>query len=129
MLAVIDCPMHEMSIAESLIRIVESEMAAHGLTTVRRIKIRHGELSTMVPEALDFAFQAMTMNTPLEGAVLEYEKVPLTMACSACGTTFTPELSELLCTPCPACGEEVWHKVLTGKELNIEHIEGDTQEP
>jgi len=118
--------MHEMSIAEALIRIVESEMAAHGLRTVRRIKVRHGELSTMVPEALDFAFQAMTVNTALEGAVLEYEKVPLTMSCSACGTSFSPEIPELLCTPCPSCGEELGHKVLTGKELNIEYIKGDT---
>lgn len=121
-----DFCMHEMSIAEALIRIIESEMAAHNLRTVRRIKIKHGELSTMVPEALDFAFQAMTVNTPLEGAVLEYEKVPLTMVCSACGATFTPEIQELLCTPCPACGEELWHKVLTGKELHLEHLEGDT---
>lgn len=118
--------MHEMSIAEAMIRIVESEMANHGLRTVRRIKIRHGVLSTMVPEAMDFAFQAMTHGTALEGAVLEYEQVPLTMSCSACGATFSPTIPELLCTPCPSCGQELWHKVLTGKELNIEHIEGDT---
>lgn len=118
--------MHEMSIADRLIRIVQSEMAAHALRTVRRIKIRHGELSTMVPEALDFAFEAMTMGTVLEGAVLEYERVPLTMSCSACGAAFSPQLQDLLCTPCPSCGEELRHTVLTGKELNIVHIEGDT---
>jgi len=116
--------MHEMSIAQSLIRIVESEMAAHGLRTVQRVKIRHGALSTMVPEALEFAFEIMTKGTPLEGAVLAFEKVPLTMSCSICKATFSPE--DLHFAPCPTCGEEFGHVALTGKELHIEHIEGDT---
>ncbi|SMP73189.1 Hydrogenase-3 nickel incorporation protein HypA [Desulfonatronum zhilinae] len=119
-------PMHEMSIAESLIRIVEAEMANHGLRTVQRITIQHGALSTMVPEALDLAFEAMTLGTALEGAVLEYEKVPLSLRCSSCETTFSPEVRSLHFAPCPSCGEEFAHAVLTGKELNIAHIEGDT---
>ena len=118
--------MHEMSIADALTRIVETEMANHGLRTVRRIKIRHGALSTMVPEALDLAFEAMTRGTPLEGAVLEYEKVPLTMQCSKCGATFTPEVQSLHFAPCPSCNEEFAHTVLSGKELNIDQIEGDS---
>jgi hydrogenase nickel incorporation protein HypA/HybF len=118
--------MHEMSIADALIRIVEGEMKTHGLRTVRRIKIRHGALSTMVPEALDFAFEAMTRDTPLQNAVLEYEKVPLTMSCHGCGATFTPEVHSLHYAPCPSCGEEFGHTVLTGKELNIDQIEGDS---
>lgn len=121
--------MHELSIAESLIRIIESEMAAHGLRTLHRIKVKHGALSTMVPEALDFAFEVMAKGTPLEGAVLEYEKVPLTMACSACGANFSPEVHSLHYAPCPVCGEEFGHVVQGGKELHIVHIEGDTQGP
>lgn len=118
--------MHEMSIAGSLIRIVESEMTAHGLRAVQRVKIRHGALSTMVPEALEFAFEIMTKGTLLEGAVLDFEKVPLTMSCSACKATFSPEVQNLHFAPCPTCGEEFGHMVLMGKELHIEHIEGDT---
>lgn len=124
--AVLACPMHEMSIAEAVIRIVESEMAVHSLRRVRRIKIKHGELSAMVPDALDFAFQVMTANTPLEGVTLEYEKVPLTVSCSACSAVFSPQIKELLSTPCPCCGKEFGHQVLTGKELHIEHLEGDS---
>jgi hydrogenase nickel incorporation protein HypA/HybF len=115
-----------MSIAESLIRIVKSELAVHGLRTVQRVKIRHGALSTMVPEALEFAFEIMTKNTPLEGAVLEFEKIPLSMSCSACKAVFSPEIYNLHFAPCPICGEEFGHTILTGKELHIEHIEGDT---
>lgn len=115
-----------MSIADALIRIVKTEMASHGLRTIRRITIRHGELSTMVPEALDLAFEAMTRGTNLEGAVLEYEKVPLSLQCSKCGATFSPEVHSLHFAPCPSCDEEFAHTVLSGKELNIDHIEGDT---
>lgn len=118
--------MHEMSIAEALIRIVEAEMAKHGLRRVDRITVRHGELSTMVPEALDLAFEVMTRGTVLEGAVLEYDKVPLTLQCAACQATFSPEVHSLHFAPCPSCGEEFAHVVLAGKELNIAHIEGDT---
>ncbi|GAB6060519.1 hydrogenase maturation nickel metallochaperone HypA [Desulfonatronum parangueonense] len=118
--------MHEMSIAESLIRMVEAEMANHGLRTVHRIKIKHGALSTMVPDALDLAFEIMTKGTALEGVVIEYEKVPLTMRCNACNATFSPEVQSLHFAPCPSCGEEFGHTVISGKEMNLEQIEGDS---
>lgn len=115
--------MHELSIAQSILDIVAQELAKNNLTQVIRVKIKHGWLTNVVPEALDMGFQALTIGTPLESAVFELEAVPTLYRCAKCGHEFSPEAQGRLFVPCPACGEEFGHKVLAGKELYIDFIE------
>lgn len=117
--------MHEMSIAQSLIDIVEQEMNKHGVSKLHTVKVRHGRLANVVPEALHFAWQALTADTPLEGAELVTEEVPLKVRCRKCGIEFEPEEATLLLMTCPQCGEEFGHEVLSGKELYIENLEAE----
>ncbi len=117
--------MHEMSIATSLLEIIQQEMAKHGATRLIVVRVKHGALSQLVPEALDFAFTALTKGTPLEGAVLEMVEVPLKVACRACGAEFTPDDRDVLLMPCPQCGEEFGHTILSGRELYLDHLEAD----
>lgn len=115
--------MHELSIAQSILDIVAQELEKNNLKTVLRVKIKHGWLTNIVPEALDMGFQALTAGTPLETAVFELEAVPTRYRCTACGHEFSPESQGRLFVPCPACGEEFGHEVLAGKELYIDFIE------
>ncbi|EGJ51589.1 hydrogenase maturation nickel metallochaperone HypA [Desulfocurvibacter africanus] len=117
--------MHEMSIAQSLIDIVDQEMKKHGVTKLLKVKVMHGRLANVVPEALHFAWQALTLETPFEGAELVTEEVPLKVRCKQCGITFEPEDATLLLMICPQCGEEFGHEVLSGKELYIENLEAE----
>ena len=119
--------MHEMSIAASLKDICEQELEKNGLTKLLKVKIKHGKLSAIVPEALDMSFTAVFVDTPHEGAVVECEEVPLVLKCRQCGLEFSPEDAgdHSIFAPCPGCGEELGHDVVTGKELFIEYIEAE----
>lgn len=117
--------MHELSIAESLIKIIREEMAKHGLTKLLTAKIVHGQISAIVPEALETAFEILTIGTPLEGAVIELETKPMVVRCRECGHEFSPTQEERILMPCPQCNTELGHEIIAGRELYIEHIEAE----
>jgi hydrogenase nickel incorporation protein HypA/HybF len=88
-------------------------------------RVRHGALANIVPEAMRFAFEALTQGGPFEGARLELEEEPVVLRCS-CGASFSPEHKrDLLFVACPACGETRGHTVEKGRELYLLHIEAE----
>lgn len=117
--------MHELSIAQSLIAIIKEEMEKHGLTKLRKVRVKHGKLAAIVPESLEFAFKASILQTPLDGAELEMEVIPLILECSECGRRFSPEEPDALFVPCPDCGEGIGHNVIQGKELYLDNMEAE----
>jgi hydrogenase nickel incorporation protein HypA/HybF len=91
----------------------------HGCTVIHRIRLRIGALSGVVPEALEFAFQAISPGTPAAGAKLEIERVPAVAFCKSCQLTFTLEDAVF---PCPGCGG--WESELRqGRELELAQLE------
>lgn len=117
--------MHELSIAESLLKIIQEEMSKRELTRLLRVKIVYGQISAIVPEALETAFEILTIKTPLAGAVMDIEVKPMVVRCRECGHEFTPAEEERLFMPCPQCGTELGHEIISGRELYIEHIEAE----
>ncbi len=117
--------MHEMAIASSLIDIIKEELAKHGARKLLLARVCYGRLTNVVPDALQFAFEVQVQETPLAGATLELKEIPVTVACGDCGKEFTPEHPDLFYMPCPHCGREFAHEVLTGKELYLEHLEAE----
>ncbi|MDR0238612.1 MAG: hydrogenase maturation nickel metallochaperone HypA [Deltaproteobacteria bacterium] len=117
--------MHEISIVTSLLSLVEEELAKRQLQKLLVVRVRHGALANIVPDAMSFAFEALTLGGPFEGARLELEEEPVVLRCS-CGASFNPEQKrELLFAPCPACGATWGHTVETGRELYLQHIEAE----
>lgn len=117
--------MHELSVAESLIKIIGEEMARHNLSRLLRVKVVYGQLSAIVPEALDTAFEVLTHGTPLAGAVMEMERKDMAVRCRRCGHEFSPSREDMIRMPCPLCTEETGHAIVSGRELYIEHIEAE----
>jgi hydrogenase nickel incorporation protein HypA/HybF len=113
--------MHELSIAQSLLDIVEDEGRKHGVSRVTRVCIRIGTLSAIVPEALAFSFKVITARTIAEGAGLDIEVVPARARCHHCKADFQVESAFFLCPQCGALASEI----LSGKELEITHIEAE----
>ncbi len=111
--------MHEASIALNLIEAVEQRLESRPPATVAAIHVRVGELAGVSTEALDFAFECLAAGTPLAGARLVFEHVPLTMACDACGRT---SRVEDLVFRCPTCGSEKT-RISTGRELEVRTLE------
>ena len=113
--------MHELAIAESLLRIVQDESEKHGLLRVNQVRLRIGQLSTVVPRALSFSFEVISQGTLAEGAHLDMEMVPLTGHCQDCDADF--EIDNYLFL-CPQCGGTLV-MIVSGKELEIVDIEGE----
>ena len=111
--------MHEISIAKSIIEIAEAKAREENSRCIQTIKIRLGEFTTVVREALEFAFEVARRETLAENARLEIESVPMVVRCVACGTVTDPVRE--VCLRCPQCGLPL--EVVSGEELQVEYIE------
>ena len=111
--------MHEMSLMESVLEIVEDEARRAGASSVRTVRLVIGELSHVEPEAMAFCFEAVTRDTVADGAKLEIERTPGRGWCLDCAEEVG--LSERF-GACPKCGG---HKVQMtgGDELRVAELE------
>lgn len=107
--------MHELSIVESILETVRQHVPEGQSRLLRSVKVRVGGLSGVVPEALEFGFEAMVAGTEYAGARMEIERVPACCRCDSCGSTFEPAELVFLC---PACGSAA-ARMLRGNELHL----------
>lgn len=113
--------MHELSLAQNILDIVEQEMTRHGATRATLIRIDVGEFTAVVPESLSFCFEVITRGTPLEGVKLEMNPVPLTGRCKGCGEEFKIRENNFICPWCESKDIET----IAGKELLVKEIEAE----
>jgi hydrogenase nickel incorporation protein HypA/HybF len=79
---------HELSIMQSALDQALDEASKAGAHRVSEIRLRIGVLSGVVPEALQFAFEALSDGTPAAGATLTIEPVPARFWCEPCRQEF-----------------------------------------
>ncbi|MGM0672428.1 MAG: hydrogenase maturation nickel metallochaperone HypA [Pseudomonadota bacterium] len=113
--------MHEISLAEGILRIIEDQAANRGFRRVLRVRLEIGELAGVEVEALRFAFDAVKNNSRAQGAVLEIEAAPGEGWCMDCATT-VPIAS--LYADCPACGG-FRVRATGGMEMRVVDLEVD----
>jgi hydrogenase nickel incorporation protein HypA/HybF len=108
--------MHELAIADSVVRIACAHARGRRVTTV---ELKVGHLRQVVPSALEFSFGLVAEGTELEGAALVMDTVPAAGRCRTCGVhTPLPEFP-LLCAACGSFDVEV----LQGEELLVDSLE------
>jgi hydrogenase nickel incorporation protein HypA/HybF len=112
--------MHELSIANHLVEIVTELAENEGAQTITSVTLRIGALSCVHTRALEFSFELVTKDTPLEGAVLKIIEVPVTIFCPECNREV--ELAGIQRFRCPLC-DTPSSDIRQGKELDIESIE------
>ena len=111
--------MHEMSLAEGIVQIVESTARANDAQTVRAEWLELGALSHVEQQALRFSFDVVTRGTVAAGARLEVVTTPGRAWCMPCGDTV--DLARLG-DPCPRCGSYQL-QVTQGEEMRVKEIE------
>ena len=104
--------MHEMSIAQSLIEIIEEEMLKYDAKILRSVRLNIGQMSAIVPDALSFCFEVITSGTELEGARLIMDIIPLKGYCYRCKSEFEIKDYTFIC---PSCGT---HFALSGIDVD-----------
>jgi hydrogenase nickel incorporation protein HypA/HybF len=112
--------MHEMGIAMQIAEIATTSIPADmQQAKVERVNLKVGKLSAIVPESLRFCFQIVVQDTPLEGAELVIQEIPVVARCNDCGNEWTIHHAVFTCSKCNSGAIEL----LSGRELDIESIE------
>jgi hydrogenase nickel incorporation protein HypA/HybF len=110
--------MHEMAITQGIIELCENHAGGRKIISV---DVEIGELSSVVPDAVKFCFEACSSGTLLEGARLNIHRIPGRGSCSKCGAEMP--LASLF-DPCGACGS-YGVTVAAGEEMRVREIEVD----
>ena len=108
--------MHEMSITQSVVEICQGHADGRRVTDV---VLEIGELSGVVPDSIEFCFEACTKGTLLEGARLTIEIIPALGRCPACARELPMKSLFDSCTNCGAFGLAV----VSGEELRVKELE------
>jgi hydrogenase nickel incorporation protein HypA/HybF len=106
--------MHELSVAHAVVSTVVENLPSPA-PRVTQVRLRIGELSGVVPQALEFAYDVAAEGTPLADAALVIERSPIIVDCATCGHQ---ELASAQDFRCPSCGKPAGD-VVSGKEMEI----------
>lgn len=99
--------MHELSLAQSVVEMVDGLSKKEGFKKVHRIRLGVGAMSGVMKESLEFCFSLLVQGTILEGATLEMTDIPLKIHCRACGAECQVIPDDIRCTDCGSGSVEV----------------------
>lgn len=111
--------MHEMSLAENALQIIEDAARTQNFRRVRTVVLEIGKLAAVEAEAMRFCFDAVTRGSIAEGAQLEIIETPGAGRCQACGMTVAMQEQYGLC---PECGSPRL-EVVAGNQMRIKDLE------
>lgn len=111
--------MHELSIAENTLQLIEDAARQQGFSRVKTICLEIGELSSIERESLLFCFDAVTRGSLAEGARVEIRDIPGSGWCRNCAQTVA--MHELYAA-CPLCGGYQM-EINGGDQMRIKELE------
>jgi hydrogenase nickel incorporation protein HypA/HybF len=108
--------MHELSIADAIVAVASQHADGR---RVARVEVKVGRLRQVVSSALAFAFDLVAEGTPVEGAELEIDEVPVRVACRECAAESRATEFPLACASCGSLHVDV----VAGEELFVDALE------
>jgi hydrogenase nickel incorporation protein HypA/HybF len=111
--------MHEMSLAESVLQLIEDAAHKDKFNKVTTVWLEIGQLSGVEPEAMAFCFDAVTRDSVAAGARLEIVSLPGVGWCMACAKSVA--MNEIF-GECPDCGSYQM-QVTGGTEMRVKELE------
>ncbi|MDO9556462.1 MAG: hydrogenase maturation nickel metallochaperone HypA [Coriobacteriia bacterium] len=113
--------MHEMGICDGILKSATEAAEAEGASCINRIEVTFGELTQIVEDALQFAFEVLRQDTIAADATLGITILEARSRCMDCSAEFRHDRYEV---KCPKCGSYLC-SLLQGRELRIESIDVD----
>jgi len=107
--------MHELSLAEGILHMVEDAAARDHFQRVATLRLECGALAGVQVHALRFALDTIAPGTCLEGAQIDIDEPPGRAWCARCDTEV--HIDNRI-DPCPSCGGYPV-KVTGGCELRV----------
>ncbi len=111
--------MHEMSLAEGMIQLIEEQSQAQDFFEVTLVHLEIGKLSNVEVDAMIFCFEAVCEGTIAKGAELKVTESEGIGWCMDCAKEIK---YQALYQPCPHCdGYQI--QVTGGNEMLIKELE------
>lgn len=110
--------MHELGIVLDVVKTVENFAIKNNVTTIEKLVLQIGELSSMIPRYVEACYPCAAEGTLLEKTTLVIEVLPGNGLCEECNTVFNLISND---NACPKCKSRKW-TVLSGKEFMIKEI-------
>jgi hydrogenase nickel incorporation protein HypA/HybF len=111
--------MHEMSLAEGVLQLMEDSAVSQGFSRVKTVWLEIGQLAGVEKEALRFCFDVVTRDSLANEARLEIVDLPGQGWCMQCACTVAVEV---LYGACPQCGSHQI-QVTGGDEMRVKELE------
>ncbi len=111
--------MHEMSLCEGILQILEDKAKTDGFREVRTVRLEIGRFAGVEIDALRFGFDVVMKGSVAENASLDVIDVPGQAFCFDCTETVT--INDRL-DPCPKCGGGKLSPT-GGDEMRIKELE------
>lgn len=113
--------MHELGLMTGIMQSVQQAAEQAGALAVTDVNISVGEMTEAIPDALEFAFEALREGTICEQAQLHITMVEPRSRCLECGAEYTHDRFHMLCPECESFATEL----IAGREMCIDSIEVD----
>ena len=110
--------MHEMSVVQNIINIVEKEAEKFGVDRVSEIHLEIGHLSGIEYGSLEFALVHLAPGSIIETAEISIEKPDGVARCNICSNEFKLEDFIGCCNECNSFDVEI----IKGRELRVKSI-------
>lgn len=110
--------MHELSLAQALIALAETQARSHHAAGIEEIELEIGHLAGIEPHTFDFALRTAVRGTLLQHARIVRHYIDGEARCSQCEASF-PTRDPI--AQCPHCGSW-WVTITRGKELRLKSI-------
>ena len=117
--------MHELSIAQNIIEIVENYAIKANATIVTDVEVDVGTISGIIPDTLEFVWELAVKNTITEKAKLKINVITAKARCHDCKTEFDLEDVYSVCPSCNSNHIEIYQ----GKELLVRTIKIESDNP
>jgi len=116
--------MHELSVTESILKIVLRHAEEAQATQITDLNIVIGQLASVIDDSVQFYWDILSKDTIAEGAQLHFRRIPTLMLCLDCNHEYKPTDEEMAC---PLC-EGIRIRILNGEEFHLDSIEIKTED-
>ena len=116
--------MHELSLAEEVIRLVRSEALSHNAKAVSEITLEVGNLSGIDADAFESALKVLSENSIIDKSGINIIRKKGTGICHSCGIEF--EIESRI-AECPGC-HNLPFEIRGGNEFRVVYLVVDQED-
>ena len=113
--------MHELAVTKGLLKICLEEGEKHKIKKIRKINIKVGELTDLLPACIEYYFNIVSKDTIVENTKINVENIPVEIKCNECGYSGVLGKNNYVCPKCKG----IVYEITKGKEFYLDTMEVD----